>query len=78
MKPKLKILLVLLTISALVGFLLFPKQALANDEQTTPYEAILYTSSNWVTTGEANTVYQTSDGYIWIGGYGGLQKYNGV
>ena len=78
MKSKLKITLTLLTICLLVGFLLSPNKVLANDEQTTPYEAILYTSSNGVTTGEANTVYQTSDGYIWIGGYGGLQKYNGV
>ena len=72
MKHKKVIIVVLLVIGLLTGFFLTPKKVKANDEQTTPYEAILYGSSNGVTTGEANTVYQTSDGYIWIGGYGGL------
>lgn len=78
MKAKLKIYLILLLASIFATFLFLPKDVLAIDEQTTPYEAILYTSTNGVTTGEANTVYQTSDGYIWIGGYGGLQRYDGV
>ena len=78
MKYRIKIVMMLLTICLLVGLLFIPKEALANDEQTTPYEAILYSSNNGVTTGEANTVLQTDDGYIWIGGYGGLQKYDGV
>lgn len=78
MKHKKVIIVVLLAIGLLTGFFLTPKKVKANDEQTTPYEAILYGSSNGVTTGEANTVYQTSNGYIWIGGYGGLQKYDGV
>ncbi|MCR5741988.1 MAG: HD domain-containing protein [Gammaproteobacteria bacterium] len=78
MKSK-KIVIAVLTIMCMLTiFFLFPEKVKANDEQTTPYEAILYGSDNGVTTGEANTVYQTSDGYIWIGGYGGLQKYDGV
>ena len=37
-----------------------------------------YNQSNGLPTGEANTVLQTSDGYIWIGSYGGLIRYDGT
>ena len=73
-----RIIAVLMFSILLIFTLSFSKQIYAHDEMTTPYEAILYGRSNGVTTGEANAVYQTSDGYIWVGGYGGLQKYDGV
>ncbi|MCD7954891.1 MAG: HD domain-containing protein [Lachnospiraceae bacterium] len=38
----------------------------------------VYNESNGLDTGEANAVLQTSDGYIWIGSYGGLLRYDGV
>ncbi len=38
----------------------------------------LYNESNGLPTGEANEVIQTSDGYIWIGSYGGLIRYDGT
>lgn len=38
----------------------------------------VYDQTNGLPTGEANTVIQTSDGYIWIGSYGGLIRYNGT
>lgn len=37
-----------------------------------------YNDTNGLPTGEANTVIQTSDGYIWIGSYGGLIRYDGT
>ena len=37
-----------------------------------------FNQSNGLPTGEANTVLQTSDGYIWIGSYGGLIRYDGT
>ena len=37
-----------------------------------------YNQTNGLPTGEANTVIQTSDGYIWIGSYGGLIRYDGT
>lgn len=37
----------------------------------------VYNDQNGLPTSEANTVLQTSDGYIWIGGYGGLVRYDG-
>lgn len=38
---------------------------------------IVYNDQNGLPTSEANTVLQTRDGYIWIGGYGGLVRYDG-
>lgn len=41
---------------------------------------IIYTfdDSNGLPTGEANTVIQTAEGYVWIGSYGGLIRYDGT
>ena len=43
-----------------------------------PYVATLYNERNGLPTGEANAILQTSDGYIWIGSYGGLIRYDGT
>lgn len=37
-----------------------------------------YNETNGLPTGEANTVLQTQDGYVWIGSYGGLIRYDGT
>ena len=42
------------------------------------YTAILYDSTNGLPTSEANAITQTSDGFIWIGGYSGLIRYDGT
>lgn len=41
------------------------------------YTSILYDNSNGLPTSEANAIVQTKDGFIWIGGYSGLIRYNG-
>lgn len=46
-------------------------------EGEAPYVVTLYNETNGLPTGEANEVIQTSDGYIWIGSYGGLIRYDG-
>lgn len=38
----------------------------------------VYNDRNGLPTGEANAVVQTPDGYIWIGSYGGLIRYDGT
>lgn len=38
----------------------------------------VYNDRNGLPTGEANTVAQTPDGYIWIGSYAGLIRYDGT
>lgn len=44
---------------------------------STGYTAVLYNNTNGLPTSEANTVVQSADGFIWIGGYSGLIRYNG-
>ncbi len=41
------------------------------------YSAILYDNQNGLPTSEANAIAQTGDGFLWIGGYGGLVRYDG-
>ncbi|MCR4780301.1 MAG: HD domain-containing protein [Ruminiclostridium sp.] len=41
------------------------------------YCPVLYNNSSGLPTSEANTVLQTSDGFIWIGSYSGLIRYDG-
>ncbi len=41
------------------------------------YTSILYDSSNGMPTSEANAITQSADGFIWLGGYSGLIRYDG-
>ena len=41
------------------------------------YMAILYNNRNGLPTSEANAIAQTRDGFIWIGSYSGLIRYDG-
>ena len=42
------------------------------------YTTNLYNNRSGLPTSEANVVMQTADGYIWIGSYGGLIRYDGT
>ena len=44
----------------------------------TDYAAILYDSSNGLPTSECNAIAQCGDGFIWMGGYSGLIRYDGT
>ncbi len=41
------------------------------------YSAVLYNNRNGLPTSEANDIVETSDGFIWIGSYSGLIRYDG-
>ena len=41
------------------------------------YSTVLYNNRNGLPTSEANAIAQTSDGFIWIGSYSGLIRYDG-
>ena len=41
------------------------------------YASVLYDNTNGLPTSEANVVYQTRNGFIWIGSYSGLIRYDG-
>ena len=50
------------------------------DELTGKHEghaAFLYDNSTGLPTSEANAIAETSDGFIWIGSYGGFIRYDG-
>ncbi len=46
-------------------------------EKGSGYTSVLYDNTNGLPTSEANSVVQTGDGFIWVGGYSGLIRYNG-
>ena len=41
------------------------------------FSAVLYNNTNGLPTSEANAIAETGDGFIWIGSYGGLIRYDG-
>ena len=41
------------------------------------YSPVLYNNTSGLPTSEANAIVQTSEGFIWIGSYGGLIRYDG-
>lgn len=47
------------------------------EKKETSYVITTYNDRNGLPTREANTILQTSDGYIWIGSYGGLIRFDG-
>lgn len=44
---------------------------------TDGYSAVLYDNKSGLPTSEANAIVQTSEGFIWIGSYSGLIRYDG-
>lgn len=61
----------------LTVILCLPTAAFAQKNDTN-YVVTVYNDQNGLPTSEANVVLQTSDGYIWIGSYGGLIRYDGT
>ena len=41
------------------------------------YSAVVYDNTNGLPAAEANDIVQTSEGFIWIGCYAGLVRYDG-
>ena len=71
------LLALLLTLVLTACMLAAPAFAEGADEEATLYVSTIYNERNGLPTGEANAILQTSDGYIWIGSYGGLVRYDG-
>ena len=51
-----------------------PLDPIKNSEN---FSALFYDNTNGLPTSEANAIAQTSDGFLWIGSYGGLVRYDG-
>ncbi len=45
--------------------------------RTEGFSAVLYNNTNGLPTSEANAIAETGDGFLWIGSYGGLIRYDG-
>lgn len=74
-----KISALLLTTALIFTFAAFSVSVEAYEEPTLQNRIVReYNETNGLPTGEANTVLQTSDGYMWIGSYGGLIRYDGT
>ena len=85
MKTKLaKLLTLQLTIATTLATALFavePMQANAKTDRTgleVGQTSVMYDSSIGMPTSEANAIAQTGDGFIWIGSYSGLIRYDGT
>ena len=76
MKTKWKVvcLLAIVTAISVAASSMTCDAAKISDYQT----AILYNSANGLLTSEANATAQTSDGFLWIGSYSGLTRYDGT
>lgn len=67
------------TISILLSLvIMLAASVTAFAEHTLSYVGSVFNDRNGLPTGEANAVVQTPDGYIWIGSYAGLIRYDGT
>ncbi|MCM1579694.1 MAG: hypothetical protein NC078_12955, partial [Ruminococcus sp.] len=67
-----------LSVIAVIAAMIFTGAVSVNaGAEEYPLVRTLFNERNGLPTGEANDVLQTSDGYIWIGSYGGLIRYDG-
>ena len=62
---------------ALMFIYTFSFAGLVTAEEYGDFVVTVYNEESGLPTGEANDILQTSDGYIWIGSYGGLIRYDG-
>lgn len=81
-KPIIGLIPIILTI-AVIATLIAPARGFAaaydgSDDPLPEYSAVLYNNSNGLPTSEANAVVQTGNGFIYIGSYSGLIRYDGV
>lgn len=61
----------------LVTIVLVLMCAAAVSAEELPYVRTVFNERSGLPTGEANDVLQTADGYVWVGSYGGLIRYDG-
>ncbi|MBQ8826935.1 MAG: response regulator [Oscillospiraceae bacterium] len=61
----------------LAAAICFLTPAAVSAEMLSEYESVIYNNENGLDSASANAVIQSSDGYIWIGTYTGLYRYDG-
>ncbi|MBQ4462972.1 MAG: response regulator, partial [Eubacterium sp.] len=76
---KATLLLMLLLCGAVAGTFISYKNIPARAaDYASSFESILYDVSSGLDTAEINAIAQTPDGYIWVGSYSGLYRYDGT
>lgn len=68
----------LLTAVAMSALPALSVTAEAVDLESDNFIQTIYNNTNGMVSSEANTICQTDDGYIWIGSYAGLSRYDGT
>ena len=71
------ILLCALLLGTACSTLLDTKPAEAAQYDTNSYKEVIFNLANGLNSDAANAIAQTGDGFIWIGGYSGLTRYDG-
>ena len=90
---KVRRILAIAVASFLLGGTLFPSASFAEEDDTNRfvgggyavsgqikgvgYTEEIYDATNGLPTSDANVVYSSSDGYIWVGGYSGVLRFDG-
>ena len=66
--------------AALLSAFLIPNRfaLAAEDDPRASAAYVMYDNKNGLPTSEANAIVQSKDGFIWIGGYSGLIRYDGI
>ena len=81
LKTRVSAFLSLLIVTAVLAFCVSPVSCGAKSVDLTGkgigYSSIIYNNTNGLPTSDANSVVQTNDGFIWIGSYSGLIRYDG-
>ena len=60
-----------------VGVCAADRQVIDPTDHSRGYSAVLYNNTNGLPTSEANAIAETPDGFLWIGSYAGLIRYDG-
>ena len=69
--------IILLILLFMTSVLIQAASAAGNEREHANYIVTVFNEENGLLTGEANAVLQAKNGYLWIGSYGGLIRYDG-
>ncbi len=72
-----RIIIMLVMIFLIISKFEIKSNAYSSLDGSTGYMDVLYNNEHGLPTSDANVTEQTSDGFIWIGSYGGLIRYDG-
>lgn len=71
------ILLIVSVMSAFAAAFINAEKVCAKSDYASDYAAVIYGMDDGLVSAEINSIEQTNDGYIWVGAYSGLYRYNG-